>query len=49
MRIYTVDEITQQIELIKEKYNTEPTESNEGDCLNASEGYELLLAFLRNQ
>ncbi len=35
--------LKEQIKLIKKEYNTHPTKSNEGDCMNARDGFDLLI------
>jgi hypothetical protein len=39
----TIERLKELIKEIESEYNVEPNEDNEGDCLNAKDGYELLI------
>lgn len=39
--------VKKQIKLIEAEYETHPTEENQGDCLDAKEGFEVLIDNLK--
>ena len=43
----TLKEIRQAIKSIEKNYEVERTEENHGDCLNAKEGFEILIKQLK--
>jgi len=49
MTIEDIEKLEQLIEEIENTYNVEPNEENEGDCLNAKEGFEILIDMVKKK
>lgn len=47
MKSLTIQELKALINQIVNDYNVEPNEENQGDCLNAKEGFEILLSLIK--